>query len=226
MPDELEAIAAQEADLACGLAEGQEDEERRFLAALDESVAAVESECIPYVLLGGIATATMGRPRLTHDIDLFVRPDDARRVLDVLAKAGFDTDERYPHWLYKAFKHGHLVDVIFRSRGDIYLDDEMLARTVVQEFKGRTLRLMPAEDLIVVKAIVHDEHMPRHWHDALSILANAEIDWDYLLARARRGARRVLSLLLYAQSNDILVPAWVVRSLFHTIDEQRPAEPA
>jgi predicted nucleotidyltransferase len=218
MPDELEAIAAAEADLACGPAEGFAAEEQRFVTAFDATISALEGARIPYVLMGGVASATVGRPRVTRDIDLFVRPEDARHVLDVFARAGFDTEERFPHWLYKAWKDGILIDVIFRSAGDIYLDDEMLARSTVAEYKGREFRLIPPEDLLVIKAIVHDEHMPRHWHDALGIVAGDELDWDYLLRRARHGARRVLSLLLYAQSNDLLVPADVLRQLFATID--------
>jgi predicted nucleotidyltransferase len=219
MPDELEATAAAEADLACGPAEGFATEEQRFLAVFDATIHAIEGAGIPYVLMGGVASATVGRPRVTRDIDMFVRPEDARHVLDVLARAGFETDERFPHWLYKAFKDDILVDVIFRSAGDIYLDEARLARSTAAEYKGRRFRLIPPEDLLVIKAIVHDEHMPRHWHDALGIVAGDELDWDYLLQRARHGARRVLSLLLYAQSNDLLVPAKVLRQLFATIDE-------
>jgi predicted nucleotidyltransferase len=223
MPDELEATAAAEAERACGPAEGFAAEEARFLAVFDTTVAALEAAHIPYVLMGGVASATVGRPRVTRDIDLFVRPEDARHVLDVLALEGYETEERFPHWLYKAWRDGILVDVIFRSTGDIYLDDEMLRRSTVGEYKGRRFRLIPPEDLLVIKAIVHDEHMPRHWHDALGIVAGDELDWEYLLRRARHGARRILSLLLYAQSNDLLVPADVIRRLFATIDESQLA---
>lgn len=219
MPDELEATAAAEADLACGPAEGFAAEEARFLDVFDQTVAAIEGAGIPYVLMGGVASATVGRPRVTRDIDVFVRPEDARHVLDVFAREGYETEERHPHWLYKGWKDGILVDVIFRSAGDIYLDDEMLERSTMAEYKGRRFRLIPPEDLLVIKAIVHDEHMPRHWHDALGIVAGDTLDWEYLLRRARHGARRVLSLLLYAQSNDLLVPSDVLRQLFATIDE-------
>ena len=219
MPDELEATAAAEADLACGPSEGFAAEEQRFLGVFDATISAIEGAGIPYVLMGGVASATVGRPRVTRDIDVFVRPEDARHVLDVLGRAGFDTEERFPHWLYKGWKDGILVDIIFRSSGDIYLDDEMLARATEGEYKGRRFRLIPPEDLLVIKAIVHDEHMPRHWHDALGIVAADDLDWEYLLRRARHGARRVLSLLLYAQSNDLLVPANALRQLFATIDE-------
>lgn len=190
-----------------------------FLACLDDTLAAVDEAGIPYVLMGGIASASVGRPRWTHDVDLFVRPQDARRVLDVLERRGFDTEETFAEWLYKGQRDGQLVDVIFKSTGDVYLDDEMLERARTVMFEGRQVRVIAPEDLLVIKAIVHNEHMPRHWHDALALISTCtDFDWDYLLKRARKGARRVLSLLLYAQSNDLVVPSRVVRELFESLE--------
>ena len=197
-----------------------ETDDDAFLAVLDETVAVLDADGIDYVLMGGIASACIGRPRWTHDMDVFVKPADAKRVLLALGGQGFETEETFPDWLYKAGKHGQLVDVIFRSTGDIYVDDEMLARARHSEFKGRSLVIIPPEDLIVIKAVAAAEHMPRHWHDALGILACCtELDWDYLIYRARRGVRRVLSLLLYAQSNDLAVPWRPVRELFSLLDD-------
>src|SRR5438067_12615095 len=94
----------------------------------------------------------------------------------------------------------------------------MLERSREFEFHGVKADLLPPEDLLVIKAIVHDEHVPRHWHDALGILARCELDWEYLLRRARTyGARRVLALLVYGQSNDLIVPNRVVERLFDDI---------
>jgi hypothetical protein len=58
---------------------------------------------------------------------------------------------------------------------------------------------------------------PHHWHDALAILSHASIDWAYLLKRARRAPRRLLALLIYAQSNDIWIPNHAVAELSKTI---------
>src|SRR5215218_2511374 len=69
-----------------------------------------------------------GRPHGTHDVDLLVRPGDARAMLRAFAAAGFDTEETDQTWLYKATRDGVLVDVIFESTGGIVLDQEMLAR--------------------------------------------------------------------------------------------------
>ncbi len=194
-----------------------------FRAVLDAAAGALAEKGISHLLVGGVAAATYGRPRWTHDIDILVRPVDAGLALDALAAQGFETDETFPDWLYKADRDGVGVDVIFSMPGGVLLDDDMLARSREETVAGRTVRVIAPEDMLVIKAVVHDEHMPRHWHDGLAILAHADLDWEYLLRRARAHcARRVLSLLLYAQSNDIVVPNGPVRSLFQALFEEWP----
>ena len=189
-----------------------------FERVLGATIDALERATVPHVFMGGIGAATHGRPRWTHDIDVFVRPEDAGRTLQALAGAGFSTELTYPDWLYKGFKDGVMVDVIFKSFGGILLDEEMLARGHSEHFMGHRACIMSPEDLLVIKSVVHDEHMPRHWHDALAIVSRGELDWDYLIKRARQhGARRVLSLLIYAQSNDLVVPNGPVRALFGAV---------
>jgi hypothetical protein len=97
---------------------------------------------------------------------------------------------------------------------------EARARTV--DFCGVPVPLLPPEDLLVIKAVVHAEHSPRHWHDALALVARADLDWPYLLERARHGPRRLLSLLLYAQSIDLAVPQAVLDTLWARIADRHP----
>jgi predicted nucleotidyltransferase len=184
---------------------------------LKEAVEAVGQAGYRFLVLGGLASSLVGRPRWTHDIDFLVRPDDARDVLAVLRAAGFTTEETDPVWIYKAFKRDVMVDVIFMVMGGIYLDDEMLSRSIERDYDGLRLRIPSPEDQIVIKGIVHREETSRHWFDALAILGRADLDWDYLLHRARVGARRVLALLIYAQSSDILVPSWVIGRLYEEV---------
>ena len=191
--------------------------EAGFAAVLRQAVETVETAGFPFLVLGGLASSLVGRPRWTHDIDLLVRPDDARRVLEALGAAGFTTEETDPVWIYKAFKNDVMVDIIFMVMGGIYLDDEMRARSVERDYDGLRLRIPSPEDQIVIKAIVHREETSRHWFDALAILGRAELDWDYLLHRGRVGARRLLALLIYAQSSDLLVPSWVISRLYDEI---------
>ncbi|TMK82849.1 MAG: hypothetical protein E6G46_04850 [Actinobacteria bacterium] len=184
--------------------EGETVSEETFVRVLGEAIGALERAKIPYGMLGGVASAVLGRPRWTHDADVFVRPVDAPAALEALERAGFETQRTNPHWLFKGIKDGVLVDVLFRARGDIYLDDEMIERLVESDFQGVPLKTIPAEDLLVIKAIIHDEETPRHWSDAIAILASRD---------------RVFSLLLYAQSSDIAVPDEPIKRLFHMIFE-------
>lgn len=188
-----------------------------FNRVLKEAVKAVEEAGYRFLVLGGLASSLVGRPRWTHDIDFLVRPDDAVGVLRVLRDAGFQTEETDPVWIYKAFKQDVMVDVIFMVTGGIYLDQEMEQRSVLRDYDGIPVRIPSPEDQVVIKAIVHREETSRHWFDALAILGRAELEWEYLLHRARLGARRVLALLIYAQSSDILIPAWVIRRLYEEV---------
>jgi predicted nucleotidyltransferase len=183
----------------------------------ERAIHAFELAEVPYVLIGGMASAALGRPRCSSDIDLFVMPESAPYALEVLAKAGFTTEVTNPAWLFKAFRDDILVDLLFKSAGDIYLDREMLRRAKLHTVLGTEVRVIPPEDLIVIKAIVHDEETPRHWHDALSLIPRRDLDWDYLLTRADHAPRRVLALLVYATSCDLWVPSLALRKLANRV---------
>jgi len=93
----------------------------------------------------------------------------------------------------------------------------MYLKVITAEFHGKMLKLVAPEDLMIIKAVAHSEMTPNHWQDAIALLSHANIDWKYLLKRAKRAPRRILSLLLYAQSNDIWVPNYVIFELYSWI---------
>jgi len=217
MAERLEAISLPEAEPDPPAFEKQNVDESVFLEVLKEALATLADHDVPFLVIGGVASAVWGRPRFTQDIDVLVRPHDAKRALEALEDAGFATQETDEHWLYKGLKDGVIVDVLFQSSGGIYLDEEMLERCQTRELHEIKLPLAAPEDIVVMKSVAHEEATPRYWHDALSIIARVDMDWDYLLRRARVRAKRILALLLYAQSNDLVVPDRVVRELLDTI---------
>jgi predicted nucleotidyltransferase len=188
-----------------------------FLRVLDETIETLAESAIPYLFIGGIGSAVYGRDQGTRDIDVFVRPETARKVLEALDRRGFETREVEERWLSKAVKDGVLVDVIFRSTRDILLGEEMLERSRSMPFRGRMVPVAPPEDLVVMKASAMSEETSRYWYDAAAIIAHTQLDWDYLIARGRQhGARRLLSLLLFATSIDIVVPSGPIEALYET----------
>jgi predicted nucleotidyltransferase len=193
----------------------------RLLAVLDDAVSALRRAELPFLLMGGLATSVLGRDRRVTDVDLFVQDRDVAQALAVLEAAGFETMVVSPNWLAKGFKDGVLVDVISRSTHDISLTDEILEHAVEIDVQGRRLPCVAPEDLIVMKAVATTEDTARYWYDALGLLGRPDLDWAYLLRRSKQhGARRVASLLFFAQSMDLLVPDDVVDEL---MDAVRPA---
>jgi len=199
-----------------------------FRDTLDRAVKTLQAREIPFGAIGGIAAVVWGRPRwdpASADVDVMIRPQDADAAQAALVDEGFEvvptTEE---HWLRRVSRDGIGIDLIFRTAGDIYLDDGMAERVAEREFEGATVPVVSAEDTVVMKALAFGEQTPTYWAEALSIIARNDLDWDYVLVRARHGVHRVLSLLVYAQSQDLAVPGSVVRELFAaTLDEPEGA---
>jgi predicted nucleotidyltransferase len=186
-------------------------------AVLLDGASALDAADVPYVLIGGAASSIRGRARVSDDVDFLVRQSDADRALAVFGADGFETERTNPKWIYKARRDGITIDLMFWLVGDVYCDDELLTRATRERYGGGEVNVASAEDLIVIKLLAHDEQSPHHWHDALALLALNEIDWDYLLARGRRSPRRLLSLLVYAESVDLAVSDDAIRQLFEML---------
>lgn len=203
-----------------------ESDKSVFHEVLDDAVHALTTGGVPYTLMGGISASANGGPRFTtHDIDVFVKQPDADRALDILGSAGFKTERLDPKWLYKAFKKNVMVDIIFKSSGEVCLDDEMLERARLADFNGKSIRVLSPEDLFVIKSLVMndntlatDDRCTRHLVDLIGVVRSGDLDWEYLIQRARRGPRRVLSMLLFAQSLDLLVPNTVIKTLAEMLE--------
>jgi hypothetical protein len=181
-----------------------------YASVLQAATEALDAAKIPHLIFGSIATRTLARPRpikTDEDIDLFVRPPDVPAALQALEGAGFVTVEEDPTWIHKAKRAGVTVDVIHKAAGRVYMDDEMHRRGVQTGIFGVEVRLLPPEDLAVMKALLHDEDRAFDWFDALALLERPGFDWEYALQRAEAyAAQRMLSLMIFARTEGIDVP--------------------
>ena len=184
-----------------------------FVVAFRTAADALEAAGVAYLFMGGIASIVHGRTSWTHDLDVFIRRSEEPAAVDALVEAGYRLDPTPSSWLTKLWMGDVFIDVIYSSTGPVDLDDAMLGRGELAEVWGRKVPVLGPEDLVVTKALAHGEETAHYWWDALAIIAKRELDWEYLLMRARRGPRRMLSLLLYAQSIDLAVPDPVIRRL-------------
>jgi len=122
-----------------------------YLELLDECIRVLGDSGIAHAFGGGLASTVLGRERHTHDLDVFVRKEDAGRVLEHLARAGYETERTNEEWLYKAARRGMLIDVIFAATDGTTFDREMEEHVRVVEYRGRRLPVPAPEDLLALK---------------------------------------------------------------------------
>lgn len=173
---------------------------------LREACDALDATGIPYVIGGGTAVVEHGRNRRTKDFDIFLNREVLEPAMRALVHASFTTSDTEKRWLYKAWRGETLVDLIVEVRGGIRIDDEVMRRAVIVEQYGHPFRLMGAEDTLYRKALTLTEGRP-DWHDGISIIdrQRGQLDWNYLMRLSAQHPRRMLSFLLFAQT-ELHVP--------------------
>jgi hypothetical protein len=141
---------------------------------------------IPTVVVGGVAVAAWGDPRVTRDVDLKVllERDDADRLLAVLSP-GYTSLLPDPR---QALKKQAMVFVQDETgtRLDLLLADTPYDVVAVQRGRdvelqpGMTVRLCSPEDLVIYKLI---STRPRDHEDAQSVIRRqgSNLDDDYVL---------------------------------------------
>jgi hypothetical protein len=186
----------------------------------------------PFLVGGAYAFERyVGIARHTKDFDIFVRPRDRDRVLELLSEVGCQTDLTFPHWLGKAFRGEDFVDVIFSSgNGVAEVDDAWFEHAVDDEVFGLPVRLCAPEEMIWQKSFV----MERERYDGADVAhllrARAQdLDWQRLLGRFGEYWRVLLSHLtlfgfIYPGERNVL-PSEVMAELIERLKEELHAPP-
>ena len=152
----------------------------QLLETLKRAAAALREAEVPFALGGGIAIWARGGPETEHDLDFFLKPDDAERALEALAEAGFLPERPPEGWLYKAWDGAVMVDLIFEPTG-VTVDDEFLARAPESEVQAVRMRVMQPHDVLATKLLAMREHQVDY--DSVLEVARTvreQIDWDEL----------------------------------------------
>ena len=153
--------------------------------ALRELAAWLESQRIPYVLIGGIAASLLGRPRITQDIDVLAvleedaweefltsgtRHDFRPRITECLSFA-----RRSRVFLLRHGATGIGSDVVLAG---IPFEKDVVSRGRHTVLADLTVRLPRAEDLILMKLVAG---RPRDIADVEGLIAAHDaLDWDYV----------------------------------------------
>jgi hypothetical protein len=154
---------------------------------LDEKVVAIEHALatagVPHAFGGAIALGFYAEPRATFDIDLnvFVPPDHAAAVLDVLGPLGVDTTEAMASLertaQCRAYWGRTPVD-LFLTNFDFHEAMARGARPV--DYGGDEIPILAPEHLMVCKALFD---RPKDWLDIEQMLVSVA---DLRVAEVRR----------------------------------------
>jgi len=198
-----------------------------------EGLMALQASTVPFLVGGAFALESYtGLVRRTKDLDVFVRPDQAEPLLAVLSKAGYRTEMRFSHWLGKAFKDDHFIDIIFGSGNGVCPVDELwFAHAEPATILGLPTQIVPPEEMIWSKAFI----MERERYDGADIAhmlrARAHtLDWPRMLARFNSHWRVLFShLILFGfiyPAYRLAVPKWVMEELMHRLQQEMSSLPA
>ena len=159
------------------------EEFERLVETTRKAGAALRDAGVPFALGGGLASWVRGGPKTEHDIDFFVKPEDAERGLAALADAGFRTEKPIEEWLVKAYDGDLLVDLIF-SPASGPVDDELLGRADELEVAAVKMPVASLDDVMVTKLLALNEQEP-DFGGCLEIARSLreQIDWEWVRER-------------------------------------------
>lgn len=157
---------------------------------LVDAVSMLESQAIPFAVIGGLAVSFRGQPRMTIDVDLVIQADIdvALRLVKTLEATPFDPlfagiEDVVNSAFILPLRHrttGVRLDVAIGMSG--FERDAVQRATAVDVF-GTAVPVATVEDLLVMKALAG---RPQDDQDIQGLVANAEasIDWDRCLTVA------------------------------------------
>jgi Uncharacterised nucleotidyltransferase len=180
-----------------------------------EVIALFERHDFDYAVGGGLSTDhwTGGTQRIA-DIDLVVREEQTRDILRELQSVGYEGREMEHSWLHKAFKDNVTIDLMFELKNGTRFDERFSAQRRRGEMLGATAYVMSPEDQVAsLAATVDRATIGKHWFSMLDIMADNDLDWDYVVARSQRIPFRMLSVIYFALSQSVPVQSGVIQRL-------------
>src|SRR5438874_2372726 len=154
-----------------------------LLETLKKAAGALRDAEVPFALGGGLAVWARGGARTEHDVDFFVKREDAERAQQVLAESGLRAETPPEGWLLKAWDGDVLVDLIFEPRGGP-VDDDLFERAEEMDVYAVTMLVASLDDVLTTKLLALNEQNL----DYSSVLEMAravreQLDWDKVRRR-------------------------------------------
>jgi hypothetical protein len=152
-------------------------------ATLKRTVSALDEAQIPFLIGGSLASWARGGPASSHDLDVMIRPADARRAQVALVAVGMRPEDPPESWLLKAWDGEVLVDLIYEPAG-LVVDDDLIAGAEWANAAAMDFRVMAVDDVLYTKLNALNEHY-LDFSSPLQIAraVREQVDWERLRER-------------------------------------------
>lgn len=158
------------------------DVERAFKRA----ASILQGEGIEFMVGGGLAAWAHGGPPTTWDVDLMLRPDDAKAASEALGAAGMRLEDPPEHWLLKAYDEDVLIDLIFEPSG-LPITSEELDRAQTLDVCAMRVKVMALEDVFSTKLLsLNDNAMDLGPLIKMARAVREQVDWADVRARTAK----------------------------------------
>jgi hypothetical protein len=171
--------------------------------------------------------------RDTKDLDIFCKASEYTRILKFFAEKGYKTELTDVRWLAKVFKGEYFIDIIFDTVNNICrVDDSWYAHSVEAQFVGRTVKLLPPEELIFCKLYVQNrERFDGADVNHVILKQGKNLNWERLMQRMDPHwhillAQLIMFQFVYPSDFHEIIPRWLFDELIRRAQEQYDLPPA
>jgi hypothetical protein len=154
-----------------------------ILRTLKTAAGALRDADVPFLLGGGLAVWARGGAKTEHDVDFFVKPEDAERAQQALVAAGLKAENPPEGWLLKAWDGNTLVDLIFEPR-DGPVDDEWFERAEELDVYAVTMLVASLDDVLVTKLLaLTEQNLEYSGVLEMARAVREQLDWNEVRSR-------------------------------------------
>ena len=174
--------------------------------SLKRGAAALRDAGVPFLVGGGLASWARGGPESGHDVDFFVKPEDAEVAWKALGESGMRLEKPPEDWLLKAYDGDVLIDVIFAPSG-LEITDEIIDGAEELEILAQRMKVLSLEHLMITKLSCLREHeLDYDAHLEIARSLREQIDWNVVRAGAPDNPY-VRAFFVMAEGLELVPPA-------------------